>query len=623
MAGKGRPKKNNKAGVPLEGNEDSGQSSSELSADLSQSLWAAASKFSSGGKKGERVESEKSELWTEKHILDFRDFCASPEHMNFPPLSPRQARIAEYMFGDDPKKIFENNRNMSVLSWGKGSGKDLICALMLLYIIYILLCTRSPQILLKKPESDNIDLLNVAATREQAETVFFSIFKNFVMKWKWLRNKYDIQVSGRYFGTATEKNLNSGDVVVITNDSIVFPHNIRAFSGSSEGENLEGKNLLFFALDEVDAFKCNSVTRNAEKIYRILRTSAFSRYKSRYKSFILSYPRSNDGFILKMYEKYKGSLNVYTDRAATWEVLPEAEHSKDTFEFQGLKIPMDYYEEFATDPIGSLRMYACVAPTSESAYIDEPTKIDEAMSGPSAPPLYEFRDYVHNDNDGAGDLRAKKILRSPYTLDRNRKHIVVIDLGIKRDPTALSIMHKEENKIVLDLVTRWIPDEKNKIKVDLNNVEEVITSIFKTLNVECLYADHWNSPLLIARLRKTTGKRGEVVKVEQDDYETFKRLLYSGFISLPKNSALAEELKGLQVFSSGKVDHVDGAHDDMAMTVVMGVKMLTKLGKSVEDGANLSVEGEFVGDNLGDTKFTGDFFVESKKDGIQIDGMPM
>lgn len=58
-------------------------------------------------------------IWDEEPIT-FKEFIRSPEHMNFPPYSDRQMDVMDFMFGDDPKKIFENEHSLAVLALGKG-----------------------------------------------------------------------------------------------------------------------------------------------------------------------------------------------------------------------------------------------------------------------------------------------------------------------------------------------------------------------------------------------------------------------------------------------------------------------------------------------------------------------
>jgi hypothetical protein len=582
-----------------------------ISTEFSDAIWDAANKY--GGKTDAKaavgVEFEESQ-WKASEVLTFSQFCASPDHMNFPPLSDRQNRVAEYLFGEDPKKMFDTGKDLAVLVWGKGAGKDQIAVLMILYIVYVLLNLKNPQRFLGVPDNADIDLLNVASSREQADTVFFHMMKISIQNWSWLKARYDIQSSGRFYSSSSDKM--SDDKVIITNDAVVFPHNIRAFSWSSEGETMEGKSLLVFVMDEADAFKTGSETRNADKIFRICRTSATSRFKKKHKGFVISYPRAKNGFILKLYEKTKSFLSVYSDLAKTWEVKPRHLFSEETFEFEGHQVPIDFYDDFRLDPIGSKRAYMCEAPMAEQTFFEDPSKVDAAAVQMSGPALFEFKDSAKD-----GFVR-KVITRSPYLPDRSIQHILVLDLGIKKDPTALTLMRRENDKIVVDLTTRWIPNEKEGVIVDLMNVEDVIVNMFQSLNIGCIYADHWNSSLFIQRLR-SKSMLGEIVKVDYEDFEAFKRLLYAGNIILPKNAALLDEIKNLQLFGGKKVDHPEGGHDDMAMTVVMGAKMLTKMGKGAQS-SNLAAEGEYVGDNMKEAMDPYEEKLTSMDSGIMVDG---
>lgn len=75
----------------------------------------------------ESDEQNPDEVIWEETPLTFKEFVHSPEHMNFPPLSERQMDVFDFMFGDDPKKIFENEHYLSILAWGKGGfSKDKI-----------------------------------------------------------------------------------------------------------------------------------------------------------------------------------------------------------------------------------------------------------------------------------------------------------------------------------------------------------------------------------------------------------------------------------------------------------------------------------------------------------------
>ena len=431
------------------------------------------------------------------------------------------------------------------------SGKDTISVLMICYVVYVLLCLKNPQQFLGLPDHDNIDIYNVAASKEQAQTVFFQNMKSRLMHWAWLRGQWDIQMSGRFFSTTQRDDVDSSENrITITSDAIIFPNNIRAFSGSCEAETLEGKNLLMFVLDEVDAFKQESQGRSAEKIYRTLRTSAVSRFGMKFKGFMLSYPRSNNGFISKMYESTKKFLNIYGDVAFTWQVKPRALFSQQTFEFEGIQIPMDFYEEFRLDPIGAKRAYLCQPPTAETPFMEDWDGIEAAVPRDKTP-LFEFRDIIE---DG---LFRKKMTKTPYMADRSVQYVLMADLGQIKDSASLTLMHRELDKIYVDFTTAWVPDKEKGIKVDLVNMEEIILSIREYVTVDGFYADQWQSRLMIAKMRQL-GVKSDIVTLDFSDYKTFKTLLYSGNIKLIRHARLLDEIKNLQLYNGRKVDHAPG-----------------------------------------------------------------
>jgi len=451
-------------------------------------------------------------------------------------------------------------------------------------------------------------------SKEQAQTVYFQILKTMVMNWSWLRNQYDIAINGRFFSSGQSDEIDLTRKVTVTNDAIIFPKNIRAFSGSCEAETLEGKNLLMFVLDEADAFKSGSQIRSASKIYRTVRTSAVSRFGRKYKGFIISYPRSSTGFIMTMYKQSRKFLNMYGDIAKTWEVKPRELFSEETFSFEGYDIPMEFYEDFRLDPNGSKSAYICDPPRVESLFLDDPEKVELATAG-FVRPLFDFKDSI------VGEYVRKSVLRSPFMYDKSISHVMLLDLSLKNDSTALTLMHRNEDKIIVDFSTVWVPDPRQKLVVDLQNVEEVIDAIRKEVTISGLYCDRWQSAMLVQKLRGR-GVKADTVKLEYDDFELFKRLLYAGNIQLPKNDRLLNELKSLQQVTSQRVDHGEGGHNDMAVTIVMGVKMLAKTTTS-DGGLGLIAEGEFVGDNLSGTTDEFAEYIPDKPIGLQIDGFPI
>lgn len=158
-----------------------------------------------------------------------------------------------------------------IVAVGKGGGKDFITALALCRMIYKLLCLRNPQRYLGIVATEPIDILNVAVASDQANKVFFGKFASML---RGAGPKAFAQ-----FGFDPERDILARE--------IKFPKNITAYSGHSEANSQEGKNLFFGIADELDAFK-NPV------IWDMMRSSMRSRFKTMGRLVAISYIRYED-----------------------------------------------------------------------------------------------------------------------------------------------------------------------------------------------------------------------------------------------------------------------------------------------------------------------------------------
>jgi len=466
------------------------------------------------------------------------------------------------------------------------SGKDSISALILLYVVYILLCMQSPQLYLNFPEGEPIDCLNVARSSTQAMQVFFEKLKQRVTHWKWLRSKYPIKKSGVYLTQFKSKKTKA---VIITRNGIVFPKNVRIFSGHSADESMEGLNLLVYVLDEASGFD------NADKLFNVLRSSSVSRFGSRGKGFILSYPRFKDDFTMRMYEQYKSELHVYTDKAFTWEVKPRHLFSKEEFDFEGIKIPIDFKDEFKFDPVDAKSKYLCQPPDIESPFIEYPDKINTCIDFHRKPICF-FETYIEND-------KVKKRIIDWNIGSQQREYVITIDLGLKNDKCALSIHHLEKEPeiiIVQDLITCWEPDVEKSYIVSFTNVEDIITELKNKINIVSVFFDQWNSQLLIQRLSQL-GVYCRDYRLNFQDYKNLKEWIYNSKIRLLNNEILVSELRKLVLLKGGKVDHPPDGSKDLVDTVVGAIKVL--LGNTQKEtvpldgiriSSNLNMDGTFI-----------------------------
>lgn len=522
--------------------------------------------------------------------LSIKDFILSPTHMNFKTISERQLRMMDFMLGGDIEKVFLNNRNLAVLVYGKGSGKDLCIVNMFCYVVYYLLCLKNPQKFFGVMKDDTFDIVNVAASREQANQVFFEMLKRKLQSWEWLKNRYKIS-----YLSVTPDNIK--DTVVILKGSIYFPKHIRLFSGHSDPSTLEGKNVFCFTIDEASGMNTVRGGDKAAELYRMLRTSAVSRFGIKHKGFIISYPRQKDDFTIKMFMRNLDNLNVYTDKGPTWEVKPAICFSGKAFRFKDYYIPAEFKEDFEKDPFGSMTCYLCIPAEVESPFIELPEKIDKVAT---EFPCAFFEDYT----DG---LRIKKRLVH-WISPPDKPHVIGVDLGYNRDSACVTAVYADikENQVIFkqDLLISWVPNYEKEELVSFENVGTILLELCSKLKVIAVVFDRWNSALLIEILNKNNIPSFDL-SITSQDFFFLKELIYTNRISLLNDSAQLLELKKLVMLKGNKIEHLSENSKDRVDALVCALKILRE--KRMSSPKQLpgwsSVE---------------DFFIDPKKSGFNI-----
>lgn len=498
--------------------------------------------------------------------VSFRTFVESKEHMDFPRLSDRQHSVVDFMIGDDMEKVFTNLNSLAILSWGKGSGKDALCVLLLCYVCYILLCMESPQRYFKMPEGEYIDSVNIAPSGDKANTIFFEKLRQRILRWRWLKNKYPLRSSGAFVSQIRPQP--GQPFTSLTKDGIIFPKLIRLLSRNSDNESAEGLNTLVYILDEASAFRMKGTTRNASKIYKVVRSSSITRFGLQGKGFIISYPREKKDFTMQMYHANLGNLHVYTDQGATWDIKPKHLFSGKWWEWEGHKIPLEFKSEFETDPTGSKMMYMADPPESEHGFIEYPEKITECVN-PQAVPVVREEDHI---KDG-------KVCKRITGFNTNRlsihDYIVTVDLGQKSDTAALSMFHREvigdKPIFVQDMVTGWKPDRKNKYLVSFESVQDYIKMLASKFNIIGVWFDQWQSISLRESLNNAAIPSHEY-NLDKSDYMVFKELLYTKRYRFLPFAPQFEEMKRL-IATTTRIDHPTTGSKDYVDTIVGATKV--------------------------------------------------
>lgn len=542
----------------------------------------------------EKIQNSDEVLWDEEPIT-FKEFLYSPEHMNFPPYSDRQMDIMDFMFGDEPKKIFENEHSLAILALGKGSGKDTMSVHATLYVVYILLCCHNPLKLFKGVTADYLDILNVAYNYKQAIDVFMAKLILAVKSWKWLKNKYKYVDSGKT--VKDDKRYETMDVVNIKQDKIVFPKYIRAMAKCSQQNAAEGTNLLVWIADEFSAFSDKNNKSNAMEMFDTLRTSSTTRFQNYGKGFVISFTRYKNDPILKLIDMYKEDINTYTDIASTFETKPKSAFVGEWGTWNGISMPVSFIREFEVNPEGSKAKYLCQPPDAEDPWITEIHLLEESFKDRT--PMFEFSENIVPTVNG--NMIHKEVVKRNFNLI-NTTYVLAGDIGLTNDRSVITMFHDESKympdgsvikRYVQDFCLTWIPNKKENRKVDINNIEYIIKKIifeYKTPVVKIIF-DHFSSSQLLDELANN-GIISQQFTLRAENFVNFKNLLYTNSIDLIKDSEVEQEMKRLINGQRGLPDHPQNEHDDRFRAICLAVNDLD--GSGGKDNVVVNEDGIFL-----------------------------
>ena len=532
--------------------------------------------------------------------VTFREFASSKDHMNFPYLSPRQLEVADALLNLDPKKTFllsEKKFTTALCVFGKGSGKDTLASIIMCYLIHILLCLKKPYHFLTGYDvaDASLDMVNVAYNYEQAHAVFFTMFKNRVRRWKWLRSKFRIRASGKDLDPSSNRKEfledQSDDRITIYPSSILFPNMIRTFSRHSMTQGTEGLNCILWLMDEAASLSTGDDREkaNADDLYSMLRTSAQSRFPNLWLGMILSFPRHKNDFVMKMYAECMQGKHpqIFASKGCTWEINPSKKKEDFDVELDNPQTSRD-----------ARTKYMCEPPAQEAGFIEYTDKISDCVDK-ERKQLVDFEVTYKVLSTGAKLLG--KIIKG-YNTHRQpdyKKYVAHVDLGNVKDLCALAVGHLEGKIVIIDLVTHWKPEPN--YPVDVDEPAELLVRLRKELiHLHYVTYDQWNSLSSLNRLNRL-GIVTDRLSLKLDDYKLLRDCIYSQAVRFPDYPLLTDpvvgELANLRLIDGIKVDHDSQHTNDISEACVGVVSMLLGTKKNVSEARSME---EFYQDNEND-----------------------
>jgi hypothetical protein len=400
------------------------------------------------------------------------------------------------------------------------SGKDWTTSLLFSRSIYKLLCLNDPATHFGFAKGEPIDILNIAVSSEQAKSVFWTKFLNVV--------EHAGPKAFKQFGFDSKKDIKDG--------YIKFPKNIRAFSGHSERASLEGKSLLLCVLDEIAEFrteqelkgKGNRAALSGPAIYNFASSSIRSRFPRAGKLISISYTRFKDDMISQLYDSGLKEPTTYTSYGATWEINP-------------LRKKEDFEKDYRENPEAAKSQYECIPPDAEDPYFPDYAAIDEIIDFQLRRPVFE-----------------NGVLNAHFRGTVGFRYAIGVDLSIKHDKTALAMVHRENDRYIIDYIRIWRAQPGKEIQIaDIEN--EILLLKERNFNIGSVVFDQYQSYRTLQFLQSKGFSTDKIsVETKLEYWNTLKALIQQRNLKAYESSETREfcgELKKLVLVNGKRVDH--------------------------------------------------------------------
>lgn len=173
------------------------------------------------------------------------------------------------------------------------------------------------------------------------------------------------------------------------------------------------------------------------------------------------------------------------------------------------------------------------------------------------------------------DLRACVVLSGPQDANSGTTYVIGVDVGLRRDATAICVAHGEDGgRVVLDRMV--VLEGTRKQEVRLSDVEEAIVQAWEAYGRPTVRLDPWQAIGLRQRL-EARGVRAEEFAFSPQSVgrlaATLHVLLRDRLLALPDDERLLEELGNVRLRETSpgvvRMDHDPDRRDDQAVALAM------------------------------------------------------
>ncbi len=290
---------------------------------------------------------------------------------------------------------------------------------------------------------------------------------------------------------------------------------------------LRGATRAGSAIDEVGWFDANSpdkITLSADGIYEALnrsmltvRASARKLFKQGYFdiptgfSFNISSPASTDDKIMQLVTKHSHSKTVLAVHVPTWEMNPHVPRRDPEIQ-----------KAYSEDPIAADRDYGANPPAKNGTpFFSNYMLYQDSFTSKKNAVEYTYVTKKSEKEDGK-IYKAAEIKAYPASIVSGS--VLAIDASFSDNSFAISVAHRQEKKLVFDVLLEIIPDKGRNVLNHARIVKSVIEPLIRAFNVKYVVADRWNSLFLLHKLMEGFPSlvSAEQYSVKYADFLAFK-----------------------------------------------------------------------------------------------------